>query len=149
MQPLKYILCCEPDQNAKIFPLIVNWKRHIPEWHGPEEGERPAAYIMILGDKEVSPSFGVDAGIAAQSILLGATEKGLGGCMLGSMRKEEARKVLDIPAQYEILLTIALGKPGEKVVMETANPGQDTKYWLEKDGSHHVPKRRLEDIIIR
>ncbi len=149
MQPLKYILSCDPEQNAKIFPLISSWKGQIPEWHGPEEGERPSAYIIILGDTEVSKrSFGIDVGIAAQSILLGAAEKGLGGCMLGSTKKEDARNILNIPPQYEILLTIALGKPGEKVVMETLSLGQDTKYWLEKDDSHHVPKRRLEDIII-
>ena len=148
MQPLKYILSCDPEQNAKIFPLITSWKGRISEWSGPEEGERPTAYIIMLGDTEIRSSFGIDPGIAAQSILLGATEKGLGGCMLGSIRKEDARKVLNIPSQYEIVLTIALGKPGEKVMMETLNPGQDTKYWLEKDDSHHVPKRRLEDIII-
>ncbi len=147
-QPLKYILSCDPEQNAKIFPLISSWKGQIPDWPGPKEGERPSAYIVILGDTEIRPSFGIDPGIAAQSILLGATEKGLGGCMFGSTKKEDARKVLNIPPQYEILLTIALGKPGEKVVMETLSPGQDTKYWLEKDDSHHVPKRRLEDIII-
>ncbi len=67
---------------------------------------------------------------------------------MASLKKEAARNVLNIPSQYDILLTIALGKPDEKVVIETLSPGQDTKYWLEEDNSHHVPKRRLEDIII-
>ena len=147
-QPLKFILSCDPEKNAKIFPLISSWKGQIPEWPGPKEGEKPSAYIIILGDTEIRPSFGIDPGIAAQSILLGATEKGLGGCMMASIKKEAARNVLNIPSQYEILLTIALGKPNEKVVIETLSPGQDTKYWLEEDNSHHVPKRRLEDIII-
>ncbi|MFC1860364.1 nitroreductase family protein [Chloroflexota bacterium] len=147
-QPLKFLLSCDAEKNAKIFPLIATWKGGIPEWPGPKESERPSAYIIILGDTEIRPSFGHDPGIAAQSILLGATEKGLGGCMMGSIKKEEARKVINIPSQYEILLTIALGKPNEKVVIETLKPGQDTTYWLEKDDSHHVPKRRLEDIII-
>ncbi len=146
-QPLKFLLSCDPEKNAKIFPLISSWKGQIPEWSGPKEGERPSAYIIILGDTEIRPSFGIDHGIAAQSILLGATEKGLGGCMMGSIKKEDARNVLNIPSQYEILLAIALGKPNEKVVIETLSPGQNTKYWLEEDGSHHVPKRRLEDII--
>ena len=147
-QPLKFYLSCDPETNAKIFPLISSWKGAIPEWPGPKDGEKPSAYIIILGDTEVSPSFGVDAGIAAQSILLGATEKGLGGCMMGSIKKEETPKVLNLPSRYQVLLAISLGKPGEKVVLETLESGQDIKYWLDDDDVHHVPKRRLEDIII-
>ena len=67
---------------------------------------------------------------------------------MGSIKKETARNALNIPSKYDILLTIALGKPNEKMVIETLSPGQDTKYWREEDSSHHVPKRRLEDIII-
>ena len=146
-QPLKFYLSCAPDTNRKIFPLLL-WAASLPEWPGPSEGERPSAYILILGDTEVNQSFGVDHGIAAQSILLGATEMGLGGCMLSNIKKEEVRKLLNIPSRYEILLIIALGKPKEKVVIDTLSPGEDTKYWRENDGTHHVPKRKLEDIII-
>ena len=147
-QPLKYILSCDPEMNGKIFPLISSWKGGIPEWPGPKEGEKPAAYIIILGDTEISRSFGIDTGIAAQSISLGAAEKGLGVCMMGSIKKEETRTSLNIQPRYDILLAIALGKPNEKVVIETMSPGQKTNYWLDEDDSHHVPKRRLEDIII-
>ncbi|MFC2044074.1 nitroreductase family protein [Chloroflexota bacterium] len=147
-QPLKFLLSCDSEKNAKIFPLISSWASLLPDWPEPKEGEKPSAYIIILVDTEIGLSFGIDSGIAAQSILLGATEKGLGGCIMGSIKKEYARNVLSIPSQYDILLTIALGKPNEKVVIERLSPGQDTKYWREKDSSHHVPKRRLEDIII-
>lgn len=147
-QPIKFFLSCDPETNEKIFPLISSWKGGIPEWPGPKDGEKPSAYIIILGDTEVSESFGIDTGIAAQSILLGAAEKGLGGCMFGSIKKNETPKVLNIPSQFQVLLAIALGKPGEKVVIETLNPGEDTKYWLDENDVHHVPKRRLEDIVI-
>ncbi|MFC1899445.1 nitroreductase family protein [Chloroflexota bacterium] len=147
-QPLKYLLSCDAEKNAIIFPLMSSWKGRIAEWIGPEEGERPSAYIIILGDTEISSSFSQDPGIAAQSILLGAVEKGLGGCMMASIKKEEAQKALNIPSQYEILLTIALGKPNEAVIIETLETGEDSTYWVEEDYSHHVPKRRLEDIII-
>lgn len=146
-QPLKFFISCTPQKNALIFPLLT-WAGALPEWPGPSEGERPSAYLLILGDKEISQSFGVDHGIAAQSILLGATEKGLGGCMLSSIRKEEAHEALKIPKKFEILLTIALGKPKEKVVIDTIEPGENTKYWRESDGTHHVPKRKLADIIL-
>ena len=85
MQPLKYILSCDTRKNSLIFPHLA-WARYLKDWPGPCEGERPSAYIIILGDTELSQSFGCDYGIVAQSILLGATEMGLGGCMIGSIQ---------------------------------------------------------------
>jgi nitroreductase len=146
-QPLKYILSCESKRNSLIFPHLA-WAGYLTDWSGPSEGERPSAYIVILGDTEISRFVNYDAGIAAQSILLGATEKGLGGCMIASIDREGLRKVLDIPPRYEILLVLALGKPKETVVIETVGSSGDTKYWRDGKGVHHVPKRPLDDIII-
>lgn len=146
-QPLKYILSCEPEKNSRIFPCL-GWAAYLKDWPGPEEGERPSAYIIILGDTEISRSYFVDHGIAAQSILLGATEKGLGGCMIASIQQQALRQALDIPERYEILLVLALGKPKETVVIEPVGPDGDIKYWRDSKGVHHVPKRSLEEIII-
>ena len=146
-QPLKYILSCEPQRNSLIFPHLT-LAAYLKDWSGPGEGERPSAYIIILGDTEISRFLAYDAGIAAQSILLGATEKSLGGCMIANIEKEGLRKALDIPPQYEILLVLALGKPKETVVIETVGGSGDTKYWRDSEGVHHVPKRPLDDIII-
>jgi nitroreductase len=146
-QPLKYFLSCEPDQNAIIFPYL-GWAGYLKEWGGPIEGERPSAYIIILGDKTISQNVGCDHGIAAQSILLGATEKGLGGCMIGSVRRPELANSLGIPDTFEIMLVIALGKPKETVVIEPLRPDGDIKYWRDDQSVHHVPKRALDDIII-
>lgn len=147
LQPLKYILSCEPQKNAKIFPHL-GWAGYLKDWPGPSEGERPSAYIIILGDTEISRSFGCDHGIAAQSILLGATEIGLGGCMIATVNKQELSKAIGIPPRYEILLVIALGKPKEKVVIEPVGPDGNIKYWRDSQGVHHVPKRALDEIII-
>jgi nitroreductase len=146
-QPLKYILSCEHQKNSLIFPNLA-WAGYLTYWSGPCDEERPSAYIIILGDKEIGQSFGCDHGIAAQSIMLGATEKGLGGCIIASIEKEGLRKALEIPPQYEILLVLALGKPKETVVIETVGASGDTKYWRDSKGVHHVPKRPLDDIII-
>ena len=146
-QPLKYILSCDRPENSLIFPHLV-WARFLTNWPGPSEGERPSAYIVILGDTEISRFWDYDAGIAAQSILLGATEKDLGGCMIANINREGLRKALEIPQRYEILLVLALGKPKEKVVIETAGPDGDTKYWRDGKGVHHVQKRPLDEIII-
>ncbi|MEW5766222.1 MAG: nitroreductase family protein [bacterium] len=146
-QPLKYILSCDPQKNALIFPHLA-WAGYLKDWPGPCDGEKPSAYIIILGDTEISQSFSCDYGIAAQNILLGATEKGLGGCMIGSIQRQELRKTLEIPSSYEILLVLALGRPREEVVIETAGPTGDIKYWRDSEGIHHVPKRPLDDIIV-
>ena len=147
MQSLKYVLSCDPQKNALIFPHL-GWAGYLKDWPGPSEGERPSAYIIVLGDTEIKPSFAPDYGVAAQSILLGATEKGLGGCMIASVERRGLSQALGIPPRYEILLVLALGKPKETVVIETVEPSGDIKYWRDSEGVHHVPKRALDDIIV-
>jgi nitroreductase len=145
-QPLKYLLSCTPETNAAIFPTLA-WAGYLKDWPGPNEGERPSAYVVILGDTKISNNF-VDQGIALQSILLGATERGLGGCTIASIQREQLRQALGIEPRYEILLVLALGKPREKVVIEMVGPDGDIKYWRDAQGTHHVPKRSLDEIIL-
>ena len=147
-QPLKYVLSWTPEKNAKIFPHLA-WAGYLEDWGGPAEGERPAAYIIILGDNEISESINCDHGIASQSILLGAVERGLGGCILASVQRKPLRRELDIPERYAILLVLALGKPKEEVVLETVGAEGDIKYWRDEKDVHHVPKRPLDEIILQ
>lgn len=146
-QPIKYMLVTEKTQREILYPCLA-WAGYLTTWEGPDPDERPSAYIIVLGDKEISESFGVDHGIAAQSIMLGATEAGLGGCIIASVKKERLRAAFEIPKQYEILLVLALGKPVEKVVIETIS-NNDVKYWRDGNSVHHVPKRTLDEIILR
>jgi len=147
LQSLKYILSSDAQMNAAIFPCLI-WAGYLKDWDGPSEGERPAGYIIILGDKNISKTSGCDHGIAAQSILLGAAEQGLGGCMIGSVQRSGLREALNIWDQYEILLVIALGKPKETVVIEEVGHDGNIKYWRDKEDIHHVPKRSLDEIIV-
>ncbi len=146
-QPLKYIISWEAERNGLIFPHL-GWAGALPDWPGPAQGERPSAYIIILGDTEISESFGVDPGIAAQTIMLGAREKGLGGCMHGSAKKDPLREALKIPTRYEIVLVLSLGQPAETIILEEMGSDGDYDYWRDEDGRHHVPKRSLEEIIL-
>lgn len=146
-QPLKYILSTDPKRNALIFPNLA-WAAYLRDWPGPAEGERPSAYIIVLRDNDIGDPAKCDHGIAAQSILLGAVEKGLGGCIIASVRRKNLTELFNIPPQFEILFVIALGKPKEQVVIEMVDDSGDVKYWRDGDGIHHVPKRSLEDIII-
>ncbi len=147
MQPLKYILACTPEANARVFPHLA-WAGFLKDWGGPAEGERPSAYIIILGDKRIRANAGVDHGIAAQSILLGATERGLGGCIIGAIQRDKLAQELDLPDHLEILLVIALGVPAEEVLLEETGPEGDTRYYRDDQDRHHVPKRPLDELII-
>jgi nitroreductase len=146
-QPLKYYLSTRPEENQLIFPHLA-WAAYLTDWLGPEEKERPTAYVVILGDKQIASSFGCDHGIAAQSLLLGAVEKGLGGCMIGSIDRKGLKRALNLAENLEILLVIALGKPLETVILETVDAGEDIKYWRDDQQQHHVPKRSLEELIV-
>ena len=147
MQPLKFWLSNTPEMNNLIFPHL-GWAGSLKDWKGPKEGERPSAYIIILGDREIQFNFGVDHGIAAQSIMLGAAEKGLGGCMIGSAKREGLREDLGIPERYKILLVLALGKPIETVVTEPLKLGGEVRYYRDAECVHHVPKRSLDELIV-
>jgi len=146
-QPLKYVLVHEPEACARLFPHLA-WAGALRDWDGPAEGERPAAYVLVLCDKAVAAEAGCDHGIACQSMLLAAAERGLGGCMIGSIRREAVREAFAIPNSFEILLVVALGTPAERCVLEEARPGGDVTYWRDADGVHHVPKRPLDEVIL-
>ncbi|MBN2519929.1 MAG: nitroreductase family protein [Bacteroidales bacterium] len=146
-QPLKYILSAKEEMNEKIFPCLT-WAVYLKNWVGPKVGERPSAYIVMIVDTSITTEYYCDHGIAAQSILLGAVEKGLGGCIIASIQKEKLRKELNIPDHLELLQVIALGKPKEKVIIENINENGDFKYWRDEKEVHHVPKRKLDDLII-
>jgi nitroreductase len=146
IQPLKYYLSNSLLLNKLIFPTL-SWAGYLKDWQGPAEGERPSAYIIILGDTNVKKNFSIDPGICAQSIMLGAVEEGFGGCMIGSIKKEQLRNNLSISEQYEILLVLALGEPIEEILIDEINENESIKYWRDNNSVHHVPKRRLNDII--
>jgi nitroreductase len=147
-QPLKYIISASKETNNKIFSCLA-WAAYLKDWKGPDPGERPSAYIIILIDEKISKDWWCDDGIAAQTILLGAVEIGLAGCMLGSIQKEKLRSELDIPEHLMVRLVLALGEPAESIVLEDIGPEGDIRYWRDEKGIHHVPKRKLEDLIIK
>jgi len=148
LQPLKYMIFTDPESTARVFPTLA-WAGYLTEWVGPSQGERPAAYIIILGDTEIRKEFGCDHGIAAQTICLAAAERGLGACMIGAIDRKALREALKLPDRYELLLVIAIGKPAEKVVLEDIGADGSIKYYRDSEGIHHVPKRTLEEVILR
>jgi nitroreductase len=146
LQPLKFVLSWEASRNQKIFPCL-SWAAYLTDWEGPAQSEQPSAYIAILQDRQVLQETGIDQGIAALAITLGAAEKGLGGCIVASLNRGRLREALHIEERYEILLVVALGKPAETVVLEDVKGGH-THYWRDEKSVHHVPKRTLAELIV-
>ncbi|EAT15065.1 nitroreductase family protein [Desulfuromonas acetoxidans] len=147
LQPLRYLLSVDKERNDRIFNYL-GWAGYLKDWKGPAENERPSGYIVIIGDKTISDRFDGDSGIAAQSILLGAVEKGLGGCMIGSIQKQKFREEFKIPTRFEIVMVIALGYPAEEVRLVDKEESGDIKYWRDESGVHYVPKRTMDHLVL-
>ena len=146
-QSLRFRPVTDPDGCAQVFSTL-GWAGLLPDWPGPEAGERPAAYILVLTPKALDGKRNTDVGIAAQTILLGATELGYGGCMLGNVKREELLRLQGIdPEIYALPLVIALGKPKEDVCLTEGAEG-NTRYYRDAAGVHYVPKLPLETLII-
>jgi len=148
LQSLKYIVSNEKKTNGLIFKHL-KWAGYLKDWDGPVEGERPAAYIIILADQSISKTCYWDHGIASQSILLGATEKGYGGCQFGAFNSKGIKKELKISDELKPLVVIALGKPKEVVLLEDLDGKKNIKYYRDEKDVHHVPKRSLEEVIYK
>ena len=103
--------------NKRVFGTPA-WAGFLKDWDGPEPGEQPTGYVVVLVDTAINPNADQDVGIACQTMLLGAAERGL-------------------------------GVPVEHVILEEADSDASVKYYREPDGTHHVPKRRLADLILK
>lgn len=145
-QLTRYMISNTKDENALIFSCL-RWAAYYKDWDGPEEGERPSAYIIMLLPEKAEAMW--DEGIKGQTILLAAAEKGIGGCFIGNIDKNLLMEKLSIPNGYKVDLVIALGYPNENVILHDVSAEDDIKYYRDKDGNQHVPKIKLEDLIIR
>lgn len=145
-QSLKYVAVDSEEMCARVFPQLA-WAGYLTDWAGPEEGERPSAYLIQMLDTRIVENCLCDDGIQAQTILLGAVEKGWGGCIIKAFKNEPLREVLSLPGYLKIMYVIALGKPKETVVIEPMKSGDDFKYWRDEKEIHHVPKRDPEELI--
>lgn len=147
-QFLRFRLCCTPADMARVLPL-TKWAAMLSDWQLPPQGHEPPAAIILCHDRTVAASESAstwDVGITAQTMLLAAAEMGLGGCMIGNFVKEKMQAALGLPDHLLPVLVLAIGKPDEEIILEPVT--ESTAYYRDAAGRHHVPKRRLEEIII-
>ncbi len=148
VQGLEYIIVENSEIREKLFKLI-KFAGSLPEdQRTPEPGREPTAYIIVLVNTEIKPSFfDFDIGAAVENILLGAVKYGIGSCWMANINVRKIKSLLEIPDQYQVKHVISLGYPDEESFME---PYEDSyKYWKNPDGKMHVPKRDLDDIIYK
>jgi len=145
-QPLKYILVTN-ENDANLVATQLKWAKFLKDWDGPDNNEQPPAYIIMLLDKNINEQANIDAGIAAQTILLGAVEKQLGGCIIRSINRQNISQHFNLPANLEIIQVIAIGYPNQNIELTVATDSDSLVYY-EENGTHFVPKRKLHDIII-
>ena len=147
LQPLKYRLVSTPEECEAVFPLLA-WAGYLTDWPGPEEGERPAAYLVQCLDTDMTTNCLCDDGIQLQAITLGARSLGIGACIIKAFNAAKISETLDLPANLKPLYVLALGFPAETIKLEPLSQEGDYKYYRSADGFHHVPKRSVDDIII-
>jgi hypothetical protein len=118
----------------------------LPELHLPFAGTEPNAFIVICSTVPDSHYVSVDLGIVAQSMLLQATEMGLGGICIGAFDHAEIKEALNLP--HDPLLVLAIGRPAERIELVECGEGDSLAYYRE-EGVHYVPKIRVDDLILK
>ena len=150
LQPLKYRIV-EGDEAARILPL-TRWAGYLKDKQLPPDGMAPSGYIVICHDLAVcerSEYSTMDAGIAAQTVNLAARERGFGTCMIGSFEHDAVAELLLLPRTVEPLLVIALGTPAEAPIICSLPSDGSTRYFRDDADLHFVPKRSLEEVLIK
>ena len=146
-QALRYRMVTDERVCEQVFHTLA-WAGYLKDWPGPEEGERPSAYLIQLLDKDIASNCLCDDGIQLQTLGLSACAEDYGCCIIKAFNNAELRNLLQLPGHLQILHVLALGRPKEKVVIEEMQGG-DVKYWRTEDGVHHVPKRPASELVYR
>jgi SagB-type dehydrogenase family enzyme len=84
-------------------------------------GQSPAVFVMTAAPARTIAKYGprgeryvhLEAGHAAQNLLLEATAMGLGAVPIGAFDDARLRKVFDLPADREVLYLIPVGDPAD------------------------------------
>ena len=147
-QALEFIIIQKDDVRQQLFPL-VNWAALLPkDERTPEKGREPTAYIIVLVNTEIKRTYvDFDVGAAVENILLGAVHFGLGCCWMGNINAKKIRELFEIPDYYDIKHVISLGYPDELAIIEPYKGSFN--YWKDEEGTIHVPKKDLNDIIFK
>ena len=138
-------------EEVEAILATTKWAAALPELHLPKPGTHPTAFVIILQDSDIQPNMQaamIDVGIAAQTITLAATETGLGCLMIRNFGLKPLTEVLGLSESLVPVLVIAIGAPAEKIELVPVLENGDVNYYRDENGTHYVPKRALEDIVL-
>lgn len=147
-QPLKYKLITDIEEASFVFDQL-NWAWYLKDWKGPSADEKPAAYILVFLDNNINDNAFIDVGIASQTILLAAIDKGLGGCIVRTVNRYEMNKQFNFPENLNLVQVIAIGEPAQNVEIVDVDTSGSIEYFENEKNVHFVPKRSLTEIIIK
>lgn len=147
LQPLRYLLVTDEKDSNFVFKQL-KWAWYLKNWSGPYEDEQPPSYIVVCIDTDINDKADIDSGIAAQTILLGAVESGLGGCIIRTVNGYAIKKHFNLPESIEVVMVLAIGYPDQKIILEEIDNDDSVEYYENDEGTHFVPKRKLNDILL-
>lgn len=148
VQPLKFAIIDDKEILKALYPF-TKWAGALADG-APKENERPMAYIAVIGDRIIKAGggFEVEAGAAVTTMMLEAVEMGLGTCWLGAIKREEIKAELGLRNEYDVVYLLALGYPKQKSRTVAMQHGE-VKYFESPDGTINVPKRSLDEVLLK
>lgn len=149
-QFLRFISVESEEKVLEVFENSV-WAASLPrDVATPKEGERPVYFVAILTDEKRKLRFnGIDEGLVISNLTLAAAEKGIGSCIIGSVKDAKMREILGYDENYSCEVVIAFGYPIVESTIKEIEIDQDQSYYLNDKGNYVVPKYKKEDIVKR
>lgn len=144
-QTLRFRLLDAPG-GGEDFCRFLHLGGYLPELHLPEPGTEPKAFIIVCSTEAESPIVNIDLGISLQSMALKAVEIGLNALIVKAFSRQEIKEALGLP--LDPLAVLAIGKGTERIVLDEVHTGSDLRYYRDADGTHHVPKIAISELLI-
>ena len=101
----------------------------------PGLGGDPTALIVLCSDASVATrTYLMSIAMAAQNILLTATENDLGSCVIRSFNQAAIQSLLHLPSHVMPELIVSLGYPAKPAKVPSRRPSEDVVHWEEYGG---------------
>ena len=147
-QTVRYIIVESANAVAAVQPL-VHWAAYLPSEQGaPNPDELPTAYIAILQDDNLPGASDVDVGLALGSLTAAAWAHGVGSCIMGAINRPALTELLALPEGVRLCYMVALGYPTHESHLVSMQDG-DVKYYLDDNRDFCVPKRGMEEVLLK
>nr|WP_308631886.1 nitroreductase family protein [uncultured Gemmiger sp.] len=147
-QTVRYIVVESADAVAAVQPL-VHWAAYLPPEQGtPKADELPTAFIAVLQDDNLPGASDVDVGLALGSLTAAAWAHGVGSCIMGAIDRPALKELLALPEGVRLCYMVALGYPTHESHLVEMQDGS-VKYYLDADRNYCVPKRGMDEVLLK